>query len=408
MEAFGSVDRVRGASAAEVARVKGIGTVLCEQIVRGLRDSDAELARELERIDRAGVRLVRIGTPAYPSLLASIPGAPPLLLVRGRIDAGTAQTPGPDAYPIAIVGSRSCTAYGIEQAERFAGLLAGSGLTIVSGGALGIDTAAHRGAIKSGGRTIAVLGCGLSRVYPPENAELFDRIVAEERGAIVSELPMTASPDAKNFPARNRIVSGLSLGALVIEAAEGSGALITAKFAAEDHGREVMAVPGRIDSSASRGSNQLIRDNAAHAVLDPADVLGLLEADARHAFAGTHAHATRDPTRAPLGDPDPRLFDAAHDPTPGAPHNTQAARSPAHPPARPSAQTPAGRTDPRPDPPSVGTPLERAILAALALPRTPDELADAIGTGTSEVRAALTLLELRGQVRRAGSRVERT
>ena len=189
--------------------------------------------------------------PRYPALLASI-SSPPELDVRGTLEPG-------DALAIAIVGSRQATAYGVEVAETLAADLAARGVTIVSGLARGIDTAAHRGALAAGGRTLAVLGHGIAHVYPPENRGLAEAIV--EHGALLSQFPPTIGPLAYHFPARNRTLAGLALGVVVVEAAERSGALITAGLAG-DLGREVFAVPGRITSAASRGTNGLIRDGA--------------------------------------------------------------------------------------------------------------------------------------------------
>lgn len=189
--------------------------------------------------------------PEYPALLAAIP-SPPELDVRGTLVPG-------DALAIAVVGSRRATAYGLEVAETLAGDLAARGVTIVSGLARGIDTAAHRGALAAGGRTLAVLGHGIAHVYPPENAALADAIA--QRGALLSQFPATMPPLPHLFPTRNRTLAGLALGVVVVEAAERSGALITAGLAG-DLGREVFAVPGRITSVASRGTNGLIRDGA--------------------------------------------------------------------------------------------------------------------------------------------------
>lgn len=189
--------------------------------------------------------------PRYPALLASI-SSPPELDVRGTLEPG-------DALAIAIVGSRQATAYGVEVAETLAADLAARGVTIVSGLARGIDAAAHRGALAAGGRTLAVLGHGIAQVYPPENRGLAEAIV--EHGALLSQFPPTIGPLAYQFPARNRTLAGLALGVVVVEAAERSGALITAGLAG-DLGREVFAVPGRITSATSRGTNGLIRDGA--------------------------------------------------------------------------------------------------------------------------------------------------
>jgi DNA processing protein len=190
--------------------------------------------------------------PEYPALLATIP-SPPALDVRGTLEPG-------DALAVAIVGARAATAYGLEVAESLAADLASRGVTIISGLARGIDAAAHRGALAAGGRTLAVLGHGIEHdVYPPEHRTLARQIA--EQGALISQFPPSLPPLSHHFPARNRTLAGLALGVVVVEAAERSGSLITAGFAG-DLGREVFAVPGRITSAASRGSNGLIRDGA--------------------------------------------------------------------------------------------------------------------------------------------------
>ena len=205
--------------------------------------------------------VLRPGDERYPALLGAIP-TPPRLEVMGSLEAG-------DALAVAIVGSRRPTPYGVEVAEALAAELAARGVTIVSGFARGIDTAAHRGALHGGGRTVAVLGNGIDVVYPPENRDLAEAI--QSQGAVISQFPRGAAPLPYNFPTRNRTIAGLALGVVVVEASEKSGALITAALAA-DLGREVFAVPGRVTSEVSRGPHGLLRDGAI-LVRDWADVV---------------------------------------------------------------------------------------------------------------------------------------
>lgn len=291
LDRFGSFDAVFGASAAELARVEGIGPRTSEKIARTRCRFDP--APELEQADRAGVCLIHWDDPRYPPPLRAIPDAPPVLYVRGALERS-------DSLSLAVVGSRRCTHYGGEQAERFAHLLAAAGLTIVSGLARGIDSAAHRGALSARGRTIAVQGCGLSRVFPPENQKLFERIA--ESGAVISELPMGCEPLSENFPGRNRIIAGLSMGVLVVEAAPRSGALITAAAALE-YNREVMAVPGRIDSPASKGPHELIKQGArlVDCVEEIMDTLGVIGRDLK-AHTATCARQSEQAAEAPLFD----------------------------------------------------------------------------------------------------------
>ena len=213
---------------------------------------DVAAAEQRERARRAGARLILAGERDYPAALKPVPAPPLFLLVRGEIRAD-------DAFALAIVGSRHPTPYGLAVTERLAAELAARGVTIVSGFARGIDTAAHRGALAAGGRTIAVLGSGVEVVYPPENRALVPQVL--EHGALVSQFPMTTPALAMNFPSRNRTIAALALGTLVVEAAERSGALLTAGYAGE-LGREVFAVPGPVTSAVSRGTNGLIQDGA--------------------------------------------------------------------------------------------------------------------------------------------------
>jgi DNA processing protein len=261
--------RIAQATIGELDEIEGIGRELATSLRRAI--DTAEVDRERMAMRERDARLILLEDADYPALLKTIADPPAALWVRGTLDAG-------DRLALAIVGSRKCTAYGREQAGRFSALLAQAGLTIVSGGALGIDGEAHRAALRVGGRTIVVAGCGLSTHYPPDHQELFERIVAEGRGALVSEFPMHTPPAAGNFPRRNRIISGMSVGVFVVEAAQRSGALITARLAAEEHHREVMALPGRVDSPASAGCLKAIREGWAALVTSHADVLQQLDA----------------------------------------------------------------------------------------------------------------------------------
>jgi DNA processing protein len=266
LKAFGSVDRILGSSVRQLMSVEGVGSVKAEQIARERNKFDA--VSELEQAAKAGVWLVHLADARYPGVLKQIYDPPPVLYVKGTL--GVESNLG-----VAIVGCRRCSHYGMEQAGRFGHLLAAAGFTIVSGGARGIDSAAHQGALAAKGRTIAVMGCGLSNVYPPENKKLFEMI--SEDGACISELPMSYEPLAENFPARNRIIAGLSLGTIVVEASLRSGALITARVAL-DYNREVLAIPGRVDSPVSKGPHKLLREGArlVESIDDVVEALGYI------------------------------------------------------------------------------------------------------------------------------------
>lgn len=250
LEQFGTPGRILSAEAGQLQQVDGIGPKLARAILDGRDDTAAR--EELARCRRAGIDLIAEDTPAYPSLLREICDAPGLLYCRGTLEPR-------DSLAIGIVGSRRCTLYGKQQAQRLARELARAGMTVVSGLARGIDGAAHRGALEAGGRTIAVLATGVANIYPPEHTELADEITRS--GCLVSEAPLGQAPTRGMFPQRNRIISGLSLGVIIVEASRNSGALHTARHAMEQ-GREVFAVPGRIDSLASEGCHDLIRDGA--------------------------------------------------------------------------------------------------------------------------------------------------
>jgi DNA processing protein len=263
---FRTIDYVLGASVSDLAEVDGIGFKTAEQIA-ATRDK-FNTSAELELADKLGVWLITLADERYPPLLARTYDPPPVLYIKGTL--GTS-----DNLAISIVGSRRCSLYGQEQASQFAHFLASAGFTICSGMARGIDTAAHQGALSAGGRTIAVQGCGLANIFPPENKKLFEFI--SNSGACISELPLQYEPLAENFPPRNRIIAGLSLGTIVVEAAPNSGALITATAALENN-REVMAVPGKIDSPLSRGAHQLIKQGAklVESVEDVMEALGYI------------------------------------------------------------------------------------------------------------------------------------
>ena len=334
IERFGSPGRVLGASISSLRDVAGVGAKLAEKIAQARRDHDPEA--ELELCRREGVAPIPRSGPDYPPPLEDIPDPPALIYRRGTYEPR-------DQIAIAIVGSRRCTPYGLRVAERLASSLARVGLTVVSGLARGIDAAAHRGALKAGGRTIAVLANGLSQIYPPEHEELAREIA--DAGAIVSESPMRQGPLAGLFPQRNRIISGLCLGVIVVEATPRSGSLSTAHHAMEQN-REVFAVPGPVDSLASQGCHRLIRDGArlVETVDDVLEELGPLTREVR---AGPEAASVRHPVELTLSE------------------------------------------------------IERDLLAELAeRPVAVDELIARTGKTASQVLATLSVLEMRRLVRR--------
>jgi DNA processing protein len=325
------------------------------QQVKSLRSTEADVDGELRLAEEHGVRLLARNDKDYPHNLKFIYDPPPVLYVKGELRPQ-------DVLSMAIVGSRLCTYYGQTQAERFAGVLGHAGFTIVSGLARGIDTSAHSGALKAGARTIAVMGCGLARIYPRENVELAERISKE--GAIVSELPMLTPPDRNNFPPRNRLISGLSLGVVVIEAGQRSGSLITAHWALEQ-GKEVFALPGQIDSPSSRGTHKLIKEGAK-LVEDVSDILEELGPLGE-------GLAVKESTPEGLGDTD----------------------SPQ--PSVSSLQSSGNRNL---------NPNEEKILSLLSShPKTIDEITEASGLPTHVVSSNLTMLELKRLVKQlAGKR----
>jgi len=249
LERFDTPEAALKAPSGALAGIRGITPAVIDAIHNGEWRRIAE--EECRRLESAAVHLVTYVSPDYPKSLFEIPDPPPFLYIRGELRS--------HEPAIAIVGSRRATAYGLMTTGKLAGELAGHGVCIVSGMARGVDTAAHKGALQAGGRSIGVLGCGVDKIYPPENRALFDEMA--DKGCLVSEFPLGTLPLAENFPRRNRIISGLCSGVLVVEAAEKSGSLITAQYALE-HGRDVFAVPGNISFATSRGSNRLIKQGA--------------------------------------------------------------------------------------------------------------------------------------------------
>ena len=247
---FHDPERVFTASQNELTAVQGIG----DKTIQAIKDFPVEglATKELKRAEDLGVTILTFRDQGYPKNLLHIYDPPPVLYVRGTLDYG-------DPLMVAIVGSRRGSSYGRAVTKRISKDLSSAGVTVVSGMARGIDTYAHLGALEAGKRTIAVLGCGIDVIYPPENKKLFFDII--DHGAVISEFPLSTPPDGKNFPKRNRIISGISLGVVIVEATADSGSLITASYALEQ-GREVFAVPGNVGTATSQGTNRLIKQGA--------------------------------------------------------------------------------------------------------------------------------------------------
>ncbi len=258
---FRVIDNVLRASAAQLCEVEGVGERRSRAILQSRNDGAVD--GEIDKARRVGARIICWEDDNYPAVLRHCDDPPICLYVRGTLLPE-------DGLALAIVGCRQCTRYGCEQARRFGALLAGAGFSVVSGLARGIDGHAHEGALAANGRTVAVLGCGVDVVYPPEHDELILRVL--DHGAILSEDPIGSPPTADSFPRRNRIIAGMSLGTIVIEASKRSGALITAQLAT-DYNRELFAVPGRVDTPQGAGTNDLIRKGAAKLITCLEDVL---------------------------------------------------------------------------------------------------------------------------------------
>src|SRR5512140_792640 len=262
LDFFGNLEVAWGAPA-EAFLQAGLSQKIVENLVALRRRVD--LVKVMERLAQLKITLLTWEDAGYPRRLKEVDQSPPVLYLRGELTDA-------DSWAVAVVGTRRNTLYGRQIAEELGAFLAVNGITLVSGLARGVDAIAHEAALKAGGRTVAVLGCGVDRIYPPENQKLAERIFSS--GAVLSDYAPGTPPDAVNFPPRNRIISGLSLATVVIEAGETSGALITAEFAAEQ-GREVFAVPGSIVAPQSKGTNKLIQ-KGAQLLLTPDDLLQAL------------------------------------------------------------------------------------------------------------------------------------
>ncbi len=354
LERFGTLAEAWRAPRGELAPVLGDRRAL-DAVTELQRRADPE--RELERVRAAGAAALTWLDPEYPALLKEIHDPPPVLYVKGELLPE-------DAQAVAMVGTRRATVYGRDVAERIAHDLAAAGMAVISGLAKGIDTHAHRGALAGGGRTVAVLGHGLDTLYPPENRRLADAI--RERGALVSDYPIGTGPMAENFPPRNRIISGLSAGVVVVEADHTSGALITSKYALEQ-GRDVFAVPGPVTSPASRGCNRLIQDGAK-LVTAAEDVLHEVNP---HLIALSVRQLT---------------FDL------GSASRTNGSQST----PRQNGSGGAGASGPS------GNPLLEALRHAGEAVHV-DTLSRSLGRPVHEVTGSLALLELQGRVRHVGA-----
>ena len=295
LEVFHEPQKILAAKGSDLRKVEGIGNEVAEQISNW--ESTIELATERQRIRDFGVTVITQQSPSYPQSLREIHAPPIVLYFWGELLDR-------DHHAIGVIGARRTTHYGTESAKKLAYQLAYAGLTVISGLARGIDTAAHQGALAAKGRTIAVVGSGLAKLYPPENAALAERI-RNGNGAIVSEFSMDIEPDRQTFPMRNRIISGWSHGILVVEAGLNSGALITAAQALEQ-GRAVYAVPGHINAPSAMGSNRLIQQGAK-LVMDASDILEDLEVLLPESKPSPETAARPLP---PLSDEERRVFGA--------------------------------------------------------------------------------------------------
>ena len=295
LEVFREPQQVLVAKRSELRKVEGIGNEVADQI--SAWESTVDLAAELKRVRDFGATVITQESPSYPRPLREIHAPPIVLYVWGELQER-------DHHAIGVIGARRTTHYGMESAKKLSYQLAYAGLTVISGLARGIDTAAHQGALAAKGRTVAVIGAGLAKLYPPENAVLAEKI-RSGNGAIVSEFSMAVEPDRQTFPMRNRIISGWSHGILVVEAGLNSGALITSAQALEQ-GRSVYAVPGHINAPSAMGSNRLIQQGAK-LVMDASDILDDLQILLPDTKPSPEAAARPLP---PLSEEERRVYDA--------------------------------------------------------------------------------------------------
>jgi len=348
VEHFGSPREVFRANRADLSVAGITSKARVEALAKFLKSfSDwSFIDDELSKVSRMGAKIISLTDNEYPELLKNIANPPVLLYVKGRLEKE-------DMQAIAVVGSRFATSYGLQQAERLSCSLAQKGITIVSGLANGIDSAAHRATIKAGGRTLAILGSGLDVIYPPKNTPLYFDIAAN--GAVISEFQLGTSPERGNFPRRNRLISGLSLGTIVVEAAAKSGSLITASCALEQ-GREVFAVPGSVNAPTSKGTNKLLKQGA-RLVEDADDIISELSV----VLSGVLSGFTKDKSSI----------------------------------SRDSVAEPVKPVKPRPQ----LTSDEEALLSVLAYePRHVDAIAAEVKFSTAQLLSLLLALELKGLV----------
>ena len=363
LAAFGSAEKSLAATSEELAQIDGLTPDVRQQLIDGR--SRAPLAQELELIEQHQCHIVTLNDESYPPLLKQISDPPVLLYITGQL-------PIVDTLSVAIVGSRSPTEYGKTISQQLSHQLAARGITVVSGFARGIDTCAHRGALEAGGRTVAVFGCGLSIMYPETNQALAAEMI--KSGALVSEFPMTMPPRGANFPRRNRVISGLTLGTLVVEASDRSGSLITARHAAEQ-GREVFAVPGQIFSNVSRGTHSLINQGATliNSVDDIFDAL------------------PQDYTRILRQEP------ATRQPTLGRDRGSKRSEQAAHPQSTEAKSTPTSQSNTQAE--LNLTPDEQAVLSTMDASSVHiDQIARDTQLPIGKVSSLLVMLELKGIV----------